>query len=271
MNIFENENYKEILKFYIRSQSSSQVRGSYKNIAQYLGVHATLISQIMAGEKDFTEEQIFSVCEFLGIPKLEKEYIWALVQVERAGSFQLKEHYKVLKERIRSDSHNLSRRVRKNRELTDEEKAIFYSSWIYSAVQIATTLEKVRVDFQFLCDRLHLPPAKARAVLDFLLDIKMIQEEFGVFAPGSTVTHLEASSPFIIKHHSNWRLKAIEAAENLSTEELMYSGNFTVSRDDFSKLREEMIQVIQKFLSIVKNSPGEDIAQFNLDLFWLKR
>jgi uncharacterized protein (TIGR02147 family) len=271
MNIFEIDSYKDILKYYIRTQSHPHARGSYKNLAEHLGVHASLVSQIMAGEKDFTEEQIFAVCEFLGVPKLEREYLWTLVQWERAGSYQLKAHYKALKEKIRKESLSVSKRVRKNRTLSEEEKAIFYSSWTYSAMQIATTLSETRVDFQFLCERLHLSPSKARTTLDFLLAIQMIVEKEGMFFPGSTVTHLESTSPFILKHHTNWRLKAIEAAETLSQEELMYSGNFTMSKKDFSKLREELVQVIQKFINVVKDSPAEDIAQFNLDFFWLKK
>ncbi|MGZ6442019.1 MAG: DUF4423 domain-containing protein, partial [Pseudobdellovibrionaceae bacterium] len=83
--------------------------------------------------------------------------------------------------------------------------------------------------------------------------------------------HLENKSPFIAKHHTNWRLKAIEATENLLDEELIYSANFTISRVDFVRLREEMVQLVQRFLTVVKDSPAEDIAQFNLDFFWLKK
>ncbi|MGZ3806009.1 MAG: TIGR02147 family protein [Pseudobdellovibrionaceae bacterium] len=268
MNIFEHDNYKEALKLYIRKKGKAN-RGAYKNLAEYLGVHATLISQVLSGAKDFTEEQIFSVCDFLGIPELETQYLWILVQIERAGSIKLKNHYIGLKEKLRKQALQLSNRIQKNRELTETEKAIFYSSWIYSAVQVATTLER-RVDFEFICERFHLEPSRAREILNFLVQIQMIKEKEGRFFTGTISTHLENKSPFIFKHHTNWRLKAIEAAENILDEELFYSANFTISKNDFSHLREEMVHLIQRFLATVKDSPAEEIAQFNLDFFWIK-
>jgi uncharacterized protein (TIGR02147 family) len=268
MNIFEQDDYKAVIKFWIRNKYKAR-RGAFKGLAEYLGVHATLISQILSGAKDFSEEQIFLACEFLGIPKLETHYLWILVQIERAGSAKLKNHYLDLKKKLQKQALQVSSRVDKNCELSEIDKSIFYSSWIYSAIQIATTLERT-VDFGFICERFHISPAKAREILDFLIQTQMIKEKGGRFFPGTTSTHLEKKSPYILKHQTNWRLKAIEASENLLDEELMYSANFTVSKKDFKLLREEMVQVIQRFLNVVKDSPAEDIAQFNLDFFWLK-
>ena len=98
----------------------------------------------------------------------------------------------------------------------------------------------------------------------------MVIETDGIFSSGPVATHLEKKSPFLIKHHTNWRLKAIQAAESLSDQELMYSANVSISKKDFTVLREELMQVIQRFVEVVKPSPAEDIAQFNLDFFWIK-
>jgi uncharacterized protein (TIGR02147 family) len=269
MNIFELDDYKEAIKLFIRQKDKASQRGAFKNLAEYLGVHATLVSQVLSGTKDFTEEQIFSVCDFLGIGKLEGQYLWILVQIERAGSVKLKNHYIELKEQMRKNALQLSNRVKKQRDLSETEKAIFYSSWIYSAVQVASTLEK-KVDFEFICERFQLSPEKAREVLDFLIQTNLVFEKEGKFLPGTNSTHLEKKSPFILKHHTNWRLKAIDAAEDLTDEELIYSANFSVSKKDFQKLREEMVQVIQRFLSVVKDSKAEEIAQFNLDFFKIR-
>ncbi|MGZ3793506.1 MAG: TIGR02147 family protein [Bdellovibrio sp.] len=265
MNIFEQDDYKTIIKYWIRSKIENR-RGAFKNLAGYLGVHATLVSQILSGTKDFSEEQLFATCEFLGIPKLESRYLWILLQIERAGSVTVKKHYVELKEQLQQQAMQITHRIEKDRVLTETEKAVFYSSWIYSAIHVATTLEK-KIDFEFICTRFQIHPAKAREIINFLIEIQMIKEKEGRFYPGTTSTHLETSSPFIGKHHTNWRLKAIEASENLRDDELMYSANFSISNKDFKLLREELVQVIQRFLKIVKDSPGEDIAEFNLDFF----
>ncbi len=234
-------------------------------------MHATLVSQVISGSKNFTEEQTLSVCEFLGIPKIESQYLLTLVQIERAGTVQLKNHYVEFKKQIQKKSLQVSQRVKKNRDLTESEKAVFYSSWIYSAIQVSTTLLNETVDFTFICDRFNLDQAKARKIINFLIDTQLIREKEGLYTAGATSTHLDNESAFIVRHHANWRIKAIQSSENLNDTELMYSANFSVSKKDFNRLREEMIQTIQRFLSIVKDSPAEDIAQFNLDFFWIKK
>ncbi len=111
---------------------------------------------------------------------------------------------------------------------------------------------------------------KAREILDFLIQLEIVIEKNGSFSSGAVSTHLEKKSPHLIRHHTNWRLKAIPSAENLSDQELMYSASFSSSVEDFGLFREELMQVIQRFLKVVSPSPGEDITQFNMDFFWIK-
>ena len=268
MNLFEQENYKVALNS-LADEKRKSIKGFSRKLAEYLNVHPTLISQILNADKDFTEEQMLSVCEFMGIAKLESQYLLILLQKERAGSKKLKDYFDELKLQIRKESLQLSKRVTKDRQLTEAEKAIFYSNWTYSAVQLLSTLEE-KITFERVCEKLNLAPQRAREILDFLKYIQLVKEENGNLKPGAVSTHLEKSSPFLIKHHTNWRLKAIQAAENLSDQELMYTANFSISEKDFSRLREELVKTIQKFLTLVKDSPGEQIAQFNMDLFFIK-
>lgn len=268
MNIFESQDYKQILKQLIQEKRKQQ-KGLSSKLAEYLGVHPTLVSQVLTGSKDFTEEQILSVCEFLGIANLEAKYLLALLQFERAGSKKLKDHFLEVIEQLRKQALKVETRVPRERLMTETEKAVFYSNWIYSAVHMATTLDRP-LNFEGICQRFRLSPSKARQILDFLIETQMVNEVDGYFKAGATTTHIEKQSPFLIKHHSNWRLKAIQAAERLSDEELMYSANVSLSKKDFAILREELMKTIERFIEVVKPSPAEDLAQFNLDFFWLK-
>lgn len=269
MDIFEQASYKEAIKLYLRNWGRP-IRGAFKNIAEHLGVNPTLVSQVLSGPRDFSEEQMFAVCEYLGLPQLESQYLMTLLQIERAGTVALKKYYSKFLERIREQSQLVSSHAPKSRNLSDTEKATFYSNYIYSAIHIASGLEQ-NVTFDFICKRFSLSPARAREILDFLLETQLITEKNGKFSTGASFTHLDKKSPFVQKLISNWRLKAIDAAAEMTDEEIFYSANFSVSKKDFSVLRKKMVQVIQDFILIAKDSPAEDIAQFNLDLFWIKK
>ena len=269
MEIFKHSDYKQALKICIRSKGAN-ARGTFKNIAEYLGVNPSVVSQILSGTRHFSEEQIFTVCEYLGISNLESQYLLALLQIERAGSVKLKNHYTQLREQLRKQSEQVSSIVPKTRELSDAEKAIFYSHYLYSAIQIATSLD-TEVNFDFITRRFQLSPARAHEILDFLTSANLVKDKNGKLTPGTSYTHLEKNSPFVSKHLTNWRLKAVDAASDKTDDDVFYSVNFSVSKKDFKLLREIMMKVIEDFMAVVKPSPCEDIAQFNLDLFWLKK
>jgi uncharacterized protein (TIGR02147 family) len=268
MNLFEQDDYKEALKTIMDARKATQ-KGQSRKLAEYLGVHPTMVSQVMTGNKDFTEEQIILVCEFFYLPKLDSQYLLVLLQQERAGSKKLKNYFQELKEQVRKQALQVSHRVDKNRQLSEGEKSVFYSSWLYASIHLLTTLDKT-VYFDDICKKLNLHPSKGREVLDFLIQIQMVVEKDGVFSSGPVATHLESNSPYLIKHHTNWRLKAIQTSESLTEEELMYTANVSLSKKDFALLREEFMQMIQRFVSVVKPSPAEDIAQLNLDFFWIR-
>ncbi|MGZ6442070.1 MAG: DUF4423 domain-containing protein [Pseudobdellovibrionaceae bacterium] len=112
---------------------------------------------------------------------------------------------------------------------------------------------------------------KTAEIMDFLKASQLVNENNGKFTMGTQSTHLESSSPHIHKHHSNWRIRAIQASENLSDEELMYTVNVSLSKADFIVLREELVTLIKSFLKKVHDSPAEEIACLNLDWFWIRQ
>lgn len=267
MSIFNYNDYKPYLQNNIRKQGKAG-RGTFGRLAVHLGVHPTLISQVISGEKDFTIEQALPVAEFFGLRKLESNYFLVLVQIARAGTHQLKTHYREIRNQMQKDALKISERVETNRKLTDFEKSIFYSSWLFSAIQIATSLDHP-MGINQLCDKFHIPLSRAHEIINFLLDVQMLEVKNGRYQAGSMNTHLEKGSPFLIKHHVNWRVKAIEKAESVTDEELMYTVNLSLNEADFKKLREELVLYIQSFLKTVKDSPAEMIAQLNIDFFKL--
>jgi uncharacterized protein (TIGR02147 family) len=265
MGVFQYKDYKAYFRDLIRSKGN---RGEYRRLAEYLSVHPTLISQILSGDKDFSPEQILKVAKYYGLGKSETRYLVILVEIERAGSVELKNHFIEMRNELQKQSLQLSKRLSPDRALTDHERAIFYSSWIYSAAHLMSTLDP-HPDFETICRRLKADPERARQVISFLKSIGLVYEEKGKLKASALSTHIEKGSPFLFKHHANWRIKALEKTESLTDEELMYSVNVSLSKRDFHKFREEMVRFIQEFLKGVKDSPPEELAQLNLDFFWV--
>lgn len=268
--IFEFDTYRAYLDNYL-GKLPKKGYGEAKKIAAALGVSSTYISQVFSGEKDFNLEQADTLADYLGLKNLERDYFILLIEKERAGTKKLKSYWEEKLADIKKQSLKLSKRVNPNRVLTDEEKSIFYSSAFYSAVHLFTSTNKKGRSLEEIKSRFEISRAKASDVISFLCDVGLCREENNHYLMTENHTHIEKGSPHLLKHHTNWRIKAVQYAEELTDEELMYTGNASISKKDFQNLREGMVQFIKEFVKTAQDSEAEEICSFNLDFFWVKK
>jgi uncharacterized protein (TIGR02147 family) len=245
---------------------ASLQRGGLKRLAEHLGVNSTMVSQIMSGTKDFTLEQGEKLLSFFNLRNLEAEYFLLLIQIERAGTESLKNFYRKRLEEVKSQSLSIKNRLVVDHTLTSEEKSTFYSSWVYSAIQIFTSIGTGQ-SYEAIHRAFKIDPHRLDDILNFLISTGLCNLEAGIYTPGAQSTHIEKGSPFLIQHHTNWRVKAIEQVEKLSNEELMFTANITIAKKDFPILRENLVQTIKSFADVVKDSPPEMMANLNIDFF----
>lgn len=269
MGLFESEDYREYLRNWIRSLPKNG-RGEINKIAGLLNVNPTVISQTLSGVRDFSAEQTLELTDYMGLSELEADYFSTLVQIERASTKKLKDRLRSKVLKLRAESLQVAKRIQEHRSLSETDRARFYSNSIYAKVRLycdvngGQTLEAIR-------ERFHLSRAKTQEILSFLISTRLCVEVAGVYRMGPQTTHLEATSPFITKHHTNWRLEAIHRAQDLPAEELMFSAPMSLSKEDFSRLRESMVTYIKTVIGEVKDSKSEDVACFNLDFIWLEK
>ncbi len=267
MNIFIEFSYKSIL-LKVGKSDPRKKKGLFRQIANLIGVHATYVSQVLSGAKDFTEEQLLLICEFLSMGDMETEYILALLRLERAGSKKLRDRIEKNLRKIRQDALSIKNRVDSKRELHGPEAAQFYSNWKYSAVHLLTTLQK-KLNAEEIRHRTGMNERELKKIITFLLETGLIIKKGQTYDAGPTVTHLDKESPYISQHHLNWRVKSLQRVGNIQSDELMYSANFSISTKDFEILREKVVLLIKEFVQLASDSPAEEIAQFNIDLLWI--
>jgi uncharacterized protein (TIGR02147 family) len=268
MKIFEFDDYKALIRTYLRSLPS-RGHGQIKRMAEHVGVHTTLMSQILSGDKDLSLEQAQKAAGFLGLNELETDYFLTLVQIERAGTRDLKKYFENKKADFKKESLKVSKRIHAQKSLSEQERSVFYSTWLFSAVHLFCSTMQGR-SLTEIVERFQIPSKQALEILRFLTDSGLCELKDSVYRATVLSTHVEKGSPHLLKHHSNWRIKAIQRSENLADEELMFTGNISLSREDFAKVREVLVQTIKQVSELVKDSPAEDIANLNLDLFYVK-
>ena len=84
-----------------------------------------------------------------------------------------------------------------------------------------------------IMERFQLSTDQALKILHFLTECRLCDLRETKYFATILSTHVEKGSPHLLKHHSNWRIKAIQRSENLTDEEMMFTGNISMSHNDF--------------------------------------
>jgi uncharacterized protein (TIGR02147 family) len=264
--VFEFSDYKAYLREFA---GVGQRRGLRLKLAAAAQCQPTYVSLVLNGDSDFSLEQAELVSEFLGHSKEERHYFLLLVQKGRAGTRMLEAYFQEQLDAIRKQRMNVQHRLGAAHTMTDVEQARYYSSWIYVAVHIALSIPELQ-DRQRLSRFLQVPVAKVSEVIEFLLRCGLLVEENGHYVFGPTQIRLGSDSPQVIKHHTNWRTRAVESLERETDRDLHYSGVYSIARADAYRIKDQLLEDVKRCQKAMRASGTEELYCFNLDFFSLK-
>lgn len=263
--VFLYGDFRKFIKAAIKARANNGF-GELTKLAAAIGVNNTFVSQVLNGTKLFSPEQALATATYLNLSELERDYFVTLVQLDRAGTSELRDYLREKLAKLKAQSEALVNRVAHQARLTDEQRAVFYSDWLYSAVRLSTLIPG-RESVEKLAAHFHLPEGKVREVVDVLLASGLIVHDKRGLRIGPLSTHLEATSPLVKSHHANWRQKALAAMSNGDAQALHYSAPMTLSRADAERVREILIDAINRIDKIVEPSPSEELMCVNFDWF----
>lgn len=263
MRIFDFDDYKDFVRARVQAMPK-RGHGQYLRIAKLLGVHTTMVTHIFKGDSHLSSEQALRLAEDFGLTELETDYLVELVHLARAGNVQSRAHYRKKLEALRTRALNLRERLHGKQVLDEKDQAIFYSSWVYSGIRLLTAVHELSSP-EAIAEKTGLSVKAIAPVLEFLLGKGLLKEENGRYAVGETITYVSRDARASAQHHRNWRLKSVEQLTEVPEDELVFTNPITVSRKDFLKIREEIVQLIERFQNIADPSPPEELCYLNID------
>lgn len=263
ISVFDFDDYREFLNSWIDAQS---VRGLRAQLAQALGVSSTLVSLILKGDKHLSMEQAAETVDYLGLQERETDYFFLLVEFGKAGSHKLRQKLKQKMNQQKAESKQLGKRLKKDLELSETKSAIYYSSWVYTGIRNLTALEEHN-DVMSIAQRLNLPPATVHRALDFLLEGGLCKQEKGKITYGPAYTHVGQDSPFVTKHHQNWRFRGVQQMDLRNETDLFYTCPMSLSQGAEEEVRNLLLKAIQEVLKITTPSKSESVRCLSIDWF----
>lgn len=264
-NLFNILNYIDVLKYQININEKT-VYGYKAKLAQAAGCQRSYLSQVLSAQTHFTLEHAIRVCHFWNYNKVETDYFINLVEYNRSGSQELKEYFKNKLSLIREEQENLTNRIQVKEVLPQEKAAIFYSNWQYMAVLILLTIPKFRTSTA-ISQRLALKEDAILKVLQQLNELGLIIKKGMEWLPCENTIHVSRNSPFNSLNHANWRNIAVQNAFIGNTDDVHYTSVCSISKKDFTQIKDLVFKLIDKSRDIISPSAEEEVYCLTCDWF----
>jgi uncharacterized protein (TIGR02147 family) len=265
MSVYEFDDYKNFFNHWVESLPKKG-HGEYRRVALALNVSTTMISQVFKGAKELSLELACDLCEYLTMGEDEVDYFLLLVEHRRAGSAKLQKRLlKQIKTR-QEKARKLENRLKQETQLSEETRAVFYSSWMYGGIQILASCEDYN-DAATIAQKLNLPRNQVQKIVDFLIANGVLVQKRGKYELGPTETFIGSSNLLTVKHHQNWRLQGFNRMVQSDDKNLFFTCPMSLSEDLAAKLRRDLSGLLDQVYKEVPPSPSETVRCLNIDWF----
>lgn len=264
-NIFSYSNYIEAIKHLI-TQNKDEIKGIQTKLAKHINVTQAYLSRVLSGLADLNQEQIFSTGVFFNLDSSEKEFLITLLNLNRAGTSELRAFYQAKINLVLSKRHNMNNRIEKIEPISEHAKSIYYSDWIYTAIHTLTAIPKYQTP-NAISEILNISADRILDALNFLLNQGLIKRNNNKYQHNFVNLHLNSESPYIKNHHTNWRLRAIDDISKNQNQQMHYTSVVSCSESDFKEIQEIMVTTIKKIRETVKSSKDEEVYCYSMDAF----
>lgn len=264
---YDFRDYKKFLKAVLPVEGPK--RGARNRLAEALNCQKGFVSQVLNGNSHFSLEHGMKICRFLHLDSQEEEYFLLLLHKERAGSKDLETFYEKKLLEIQERRSQIKDRIQIGNTLGEAQQVTYYSSWLFCAVHMCLMVPQL-TSKTAISSFLGVPPRTIGKILDFFLLAGLAKQEGDRIVSGPARIHLPNHSPLISKHHTNWRVRAIDSLDCPHERDLHYTLIMSISEEAATKIREILLNAIQNIEPVIKEAEDQDVCCLNIDLFGLR-
>jgi uncharacterized protein (TIGR02147 family) len=266
ISVFDFDHYGEFVKSWLKTQPRGG-HGLRRKMADAIGRQSVFVSQVLHGDADLSLSQAQNLAQWMRLGLGETHQFLLLVQKSRADSENLKSYFSEQIQACRKQHLDLKTRLRgRVEDIPENDRARYYSSWYYGAIRLLTAIPEYQTA-ESITARLNLPSETVLGVLQYLVDLGLIEEKDGRYQITSRDIFLGKDSAMIGRHHANWRIRALDSFAREREDELHYSTAVVISEADADKIKRQLLAAIEANRTTVRESGSEELYCVSLDFF----
>lgn len=260
-------NFDSYRKFLVCAAQSEIDRGSKGRLAKAAACNPSWMTKVLGEEAHLTPDQAFGVCAYLGFSESETDYFMGLVELERAATPALHKRIQRKLNELKIKTRNLGTSIKSDAELTLEQRTLYYSSWVYPALHVASLIPNLSIED--ISSRLGLSSIITNQTLLNLKEMGLVSKQPGRWCSTSKNIHLDSTDPLASGAHRNWRSQTIHhlQIQNTNAQGLHYSAIHALSKNDIETIRTLLKDAILDCRKIIDRSSTETLGILCMDWY----
>lgn len=264
MKIFGFKDYKAFIKHRIDEDENQW--GLMTKLAKAAGCQRPYLSRVLSDEVHLTASQIFGLAKYWNLSDEERDYFLGLLEIEKAGSMDYREHLKKKLSEAKKNHENISQLVNRKMAAETGRDLIYYSAWYWTAIHVMVSIPEFQSESK-IAEKLNLSIVQVRAVLQELESWGAVQDDGRKWTFKSREQHISKDSPLVSFHHNNWRQQAVLSSQTRRPGSVHYTVVQSVSKSDYEKMKQMVLDLIQKTSAIAGPSKEEQLVCLAFDFF----
>ncbi len=265
ISVYQFKNYRD----YLQSRLGEGRRtGQKQRLAEALNCQPAHLSQVLKGKTHLSVEHAFRVNDFFAHNEFEGDYFLNILQANRAGTVEMEKYFLKKAKALKDEAVNLKKNMSvKHREISENEKAVYYGDFHYALADVAASLPQVKT-VENIARILDVELEIAEKVIQFLIKLGLVKKNQKGLHAGAGHIFLDKNSPHIKKHHLNMRLHGLRQLEKrVLPTDIRYATYFTLSEDDAFAIKQEILALMDRNLKRVEASKEETLYCNIIDFF----
>ena len=269
LNIYEQDNYKEVLKQKLLYLKASDKKYTLKYLAGQIEIQHTYLSKFFnKDEVNLSSDDVFELARSLNFTEDEIEYLLLLREL---ATTQNPEKHEYLRKRVKE--YQLKYRVGKEMKLQTQtnNELEYLLNPNFLIIHIALTMSKFRKSPVDLCDPMGLTINELKSYIKTLVSLDFLEigeTPLEITNVKMKKLHYGKTHPLMRIHQQLLRGKVTERIANTSeSNKESFMATFSFDEANSNKAKDEFKTFFNKVSDLQSKTKGEGLYQLNFDLF----
>lgn len=270
IEIFTADTYRLALEVSFKFYKKKNPALTKSRLAERMGVHSSLLTNVLKERADLTADQIYLFSQSLGMPELESEFLELLWSRDRTALEEKRLRISKKLDHLKSKHISVSSQSEMGApDINQEALAFYWTTPLAQVVVLSLAIRKFSLEPSLLIDELGVRKEEFEKVFHNLQKYNIVLKQKSRWISSLGDYHLPKESPLCSPQNKMMRLASLNQTERLDESQYyQLAVTFSANLNTYFEMQKEIVTAIQKCQKAVETTGRHSqVFQLNVDLF----